>query len=421
MSSNVSVNAPGSGSPTGSISFSDGQGQLCSASVNSTTGIASCSYTPSAPTAVAGDSITAAYGGDTNDATSTSSAVDEVVDKASTSTALTITPPTPLVGQTVTLSATVTPAAPGAGTPTGTVTFAGNGGTLCSGSLSGSPATASCTTTYNGVTNDNITASYAGDGNFVGSSAGSTLSVDQALTTTAVAPNDPTPVVGEQVTYTATVSVTPPGSGTPTGSVTFTDGGETTLCASVPVSTSGTATCLQTYSSTGTDHVGPPTPETPTLPPRPPRPPSLSVRTRTTTTVTASPTPAVVGQAVTLTATVAVVSPGGAVPSGAVALVDGGGTCHGTLSGASPYVASCTTTYSSPVSNDAVTGTYGGDANDAGSSSTTSETVDQDATTTAAHLEPARARRRPAGDVHRHRQCDVTRAGDSDGQRGLRR
>ena len=235
LSSTVSVTAPGSGSPTGSISFSDGQGQLCSATVSSTTGIASCNYTPTAPTAVAGDSITATYGGDTNDATSTSSALAEIVDKASTSTALSITPSTPLVGQTVTLSATVTPAAPGAGTPTGTVTFAGNGGTLCSASLSGSPGAASCTTTYNGVTSDNITASYPGDSNFVSSSAGSTLSVGQALTTTAVVPNDPTPVVGEQVTYTATVSVTPPGSGTPTGSVTFTGSGDTPLSASVQV------------------------------------------------------------------------------------------------------------------------------------------------------------------------------------------
>ena len=123
---------------------------------------------------------------------------------------MTINPTTPLVGQSVTFSATVTANAPSGGSPTGTVTFDGDGGPLCMGTLSGDPATATCTTTYPGVTDDSITANYPGDGNYVLSSASSTLSVDQATTSTAVAPDDSTPVVGEQVTYTATVSVTPP-------------------------------------------------------------------------------------------------------------------------------------------------------------------------------------------------------------------
>ena len=212
LSSTVTVNAPGSGTPTGSVSFSDGGATpLCTGTLSGGSDTATCTYTPA--TANSGDSITANYGGDTNDTSSTSPALTEVVDAAPTTTDLTINPTTPLVGQSVTFSATVTANAPSGGIPTGTVTFDGDGGPLCMGTLSGDPATATCTTTYPGVTDDSITANYPGDGNYVLSSASSTLSVDQATTSTAVAPDDSTPVVGEQVTYTATVSVTPPGSG----------------------------------------------------------------------------------------------------------------------------------------------------------------------------------------------------------------
>ncbi|MFZ0251960.1 MAG: Ig-like domain repeat protein [Acidimicrobiales bacterium] len=383
LSSSVTVNAPGSGSPTGSVSFSDGgSAPLCAATLDAPTGIASCTYTPTSSTP--GDEITATYGGDTNDASSTSAAaLDEVVDAASTSTALTITPTAPIVGQTVTLSATVTPDAPGAGNPTGTVSFDGSGATpLCSAVLAGSPATASCTTTYTSVTSDTITATYPGDGNFVGSSASSTVSVDQAMTSTAVVPSDPAPVVGEPVTYTATVTVTPPGSGTPTGTVTFTGDGDATVCASVPVSPSGTATCQQTYTTTGADDIGAAYSGDTNFALSSSSTSVTVGQDATTTTVTASPSPAVVGEPVTVSATVAVVAPGAGTPGGTVSFADGGGSCSGTLSSSAPFVASCTTTYSSPVSGDTVTGTYSGDGNDASSSGTTAETVNQDATTT---------------------------------------
>ena len=382
LSSTVSVDAPGSGSPGGSVSFSDDLGQICSATVDGTTGIASCTYTPSVPTAVAGDSIIATYGGDTNDAASTSDALAEVVDKASTTSSLTMTPSTPLVGQSVTLSATVTPTAPGAGTPTGTVTFVGNGGTLCSASLSGSPATASCTTTYSSVTSDSITASYSGDGNFVGSSAGSILSVGQAMTATAVVPSDPTPVVGEQITYTATVTVTPPGSGTPTGSVTFTGNDDATLCASVPVTVSGTATCQQAYSTTGTedlrvtysgdtDFAGSSSST------------SLVVgQDATTTTVTSDPSNPVAGQSITLTATVGAQPPGAGTPTGAVSFTSGGSAlCSANLVNGFTDAASCTTSFSGG-SSGSIIGTYAGDANFNGSSGSTNLTVGQGASTT---------------------------------------
>ena len=61
------------------------------------------------------------------------------------------------------------------------------------------------------------------------------------------------------MTYTATIAVTAPGAGSPTGTVAFNDGGTTiTGCGSQPVSGSGpfTATCAVTYPGTGTHTIG---------------------------------------------------------------------------------------------------------------------------------------------------------------------
>ena len=71
--------------------------------------------------------------------------------------------------------------------------------------------------------------------------------VDHPSTTTLSA--SPNPILGQPVTYTATVSK----SGLPpTGTVTFTNGG-TTVCSRVPLSTTPpyTATCSQTYQAAG--------------------------------------------------------------------------------------------------------------------------------------------------------------------------
>ena len=59
-------------------------------------------------------------------------------------------------------------------------------------------------------------------------------------TTTAVASSANPSVIGGQVTFTATVSANPPGAGTPTGRVTFSDGGK--LIVTAALNGSGTAT-----------------------------------------------------------------------------------------------------------------------------------------------------------------------------------
>ncbi len=108
------------------------------------------------------------------------------------------------VGQSVTFTATVTAVAPGAGTPTGTVTFMDGTTSLGSATLSG--GTAMLATTTLGAGTHTITVVYAGDGNFTGSTS---PALSQAVNNTtgvpvvtAVSPNNGTTAGGTVVTIT---------------------------------------------------------------------------------------------------------------------------------------------------------------------------------------------------------------------------
>src|SRR5207247_5716132 len=117
----VTVTAPGAGCPSGTINFLDGATNIGSCSLPAAAPF-SCTFSTAA-LSVATHSITATYVGDANFATSTSAAVSQVVNKASTSTSLTSSVNPSVFGQSVTFTATVSVTAPGAGTPTGAVNF----------------------------------------------------------------------------------------------------------------------------------------------------------------------------------------------------------------------------------------------------------------------------------------------------------
>ena len=68
-----------------------------------------------------------------------------------------------------------------------------------------------------------IYAVYNGDGNYVGSTSSVLTQVVQGVTTTSVGSSLDPSKFGQSVTFTATVTATPPASGTPTGTVTFMD------------------------------------------------------------------------------------------------------------------------------------------------------------------------------------------------------
>jgi hypothetical protein len=239
----VHATAPGSGIPTGSVTFFDGTTQI------GTGTLASGSATLVTNALVAGShSITVSYASDGNFGSSTSAALGQTVNQAAT-TIKVATSGTPAVfGQTVTFTATITVSSPGSGSPTGQVTFLDHGAAIGTGTLSGSTATFS--TSSLAVGKHSISVSYGGDGNFKGSTSSSiTQTINQASTTTTVVSSLNPSVVGQPVTFTATVVAKAPGSGMPTGSVTFKNG--STTLGTVPLDGTGHASFTTSSLSIG--------------------------------------------------------------------------------------------------------------------------------------------------------------------------
>src|SRR5262249_8504522 len=96
-----------------------------------------------------------------------------------------------------------------------------------------------------------LTATYAGDATFGGStSAGAAHTVNKADTTTTITADTPDPsVVGQAVAGTFAVTANTPGAGTPTGNVTASDG--TDSCTG----TVAAGTCNISFSSAGAKSV----------------------------------------------------------------------------------------------------------------------------------------------------------------------
>jgi hypothetical protein len=186
------------------------------------------------------------------DADKLATAFGTITFETATTTTLAVTPASPAVGATVTLTATVKPGS-GTTTPTGTVTFTVDGTALPSPpALSNGAAVA--TTSFSTGGPHTVLASYSGSTNFFAStSAVATFNVvaTGAATTTTLAANPTTVALGGSLTLTATVQSTTPG--TVGGNVTFTIGSTTVGAAAItPGATGvGTATLLVNPVSTG--------------------------------------------------------------------------------------------------------------------------------------------------------------------------
>jgi hypothetical protein len=238
-----------SGTPTGTVSFMDGTIKLGSATLNNGT----ATFT-TAKLSAATHNVTAVYGGNTTFAGSTSPAVTETVSQAATTTSgLTATPTASVYGQAVTVSVTVAAVAPGGGTPGGTVTFKDGTNTVGTAHV-GSNGVATITTKSLSVGSHSITAVYGGNSNYLGSSAPSSVSqtVSKDGTAVALASSLNPSTAGQSVTFTATVTANVPGSGTPSGTVTFFDG--STKLGTGTLS-SGKATFTTTALPAGTDSI----------------------------------------------------------------------------------------------------------------------------------------------------------------------
>ena len=230
----VSATSPGSGIPTGTVTFRNGAATLGTGVLNAA-GSATFSISSLAAN-VTLYSITAVYAGDVNFLTSTSFILSERINKSATITSATATPNPANIGSSVSISVTVAPVTTGTGIPTGTVTALYGSTVVGTATLNGSgQATFSTSSLPPGTLG--IVVQYAGDTNYLGSSTPITEKVNQNVSSIILASSLNPSVFQQNVTLTATVTST---SGIPTGTVSFFDG--TTALQTVTLNGSAVAT-----------------------------------------------------------------------------------------------------------------------------------------------------------------------------------
>jgi hypothetical protein len=359
------------GSPLGSVSFYNGVTLIGTGTVNSS-GVAT--YSTSSLSA-GGLTLTAVYSGNTDYLASTSS-VDDVTVLAATTTILSASPSPATYGQTVTLTATVSPAP--SGSPLGTVSFY-NGETLLGTGNVNAAGVATLTTSTLAVGTATLSADYSGSAADNGSNSTSqNLTVNTVTTATTLTAAPTSSTYGTSVTLTATITPTP--TDTPAGVVSFFNGA--TLITTAPVNSSGVATLATTAlpvgslsltaSYAGTTDFAASTSTAVTF---------VVSQVTTTTALAASPNPVTAGQTETLTATITPAPTG--TSYGTVNFFNGA-TQVGTGNVNSSGVATMTST-SLPAGVLSLTAVYSGNTDFAGStSSATSLTVLVATTTTLA-------------------------------------
>jgi hypothetical protein len=187
--------------------------------------------------------ITATYNGDPNHVASTSAAVTQVVNQATTTTMLVSSLNPSNYGQQVTFTATVSS---GATVATGLVTFTAGTVKLGGGKLVKGVASLTTGAMQLLPGSYQVTASYVGNTNQTGStSAAVTQVVNKAGSGTALTSSVNPSAVNQQVALTAAVSGA---VGTPTGKVQFKDG---TKILGAVLLTNGTATLSTIFTTAG--------------------------------------------------------------------------------------------------------------------------------------------------------------------------
>ena len=343
---------------TGTVQFLDGTTSLGTATIAG----GSASLTLSS-LAVGAHSITAVYSGDANDATSTSAAVAQTVNKLASTVALVSSKNPSTYGQSVTLSATVSPA-----TATGTLQFLDGATSLGTATMAG--GSASLTISTFAVGTHSITAVYSGNAIYLTStSAALAQTVNKLVSSVTLASSAKPSTYGQSVTFTATVS-----PAAATGTVQFLDGatvlGTATIAntkASLAVSTLavGAHSINAVYGGDANDLTSTSAALAQTV-----------NKAASSVTLVSSANPSTYGQSVTFTATV---SP--AAPTGTVQFLDGT-TSLGTVTvtGGSASLAISTLA----VGAHSITAVYSGDANHTtGTSAALAQTVNKAASSVA--------------------------------------
>src|SRR5579871_6118266 len=363
-----------SGSPTGLVTFSDGTAIFAQVGLMTSAGKSTASITVSG-LAVGSHTINAAYAGDGNFQASTA-AVMQTISKATSTTLVTSSATPSVLGQSVSFKTTIGVAAPGGGMPTGTVQFqidGTNAGSPVNISTTNGFTTASLSTATLAVGSHTITVSYSGDSNFTPStSATFTQTVTKASSSTAVAVSTNPAAWGQNATFTATVSVNTPGSGTPTGTVQFvidgtnvaspvsakTTNGTTTASFSTAALSPGSHTIVASYS--GDSNVAASTSAAVT---------QTVSKASSSTALTASPNATVWGQGAVFTATIGITATGLGSPTGTVQFqIDGTNTGSPvTISTSGGLTTASFTSTTLSVGNHTITASYSGDSNFAAS------------------------------------------------------
>ncbi len=221
-------------------------------------------YTCSFTTSTAGIyHVSSTVASDTNYQAATSSTISVNLSVATPTIYLSATPANPTVGQAITFAALVT-GVNGLPAPTGTITWSVTGqATACTSTSN--PASGPSTALFNCIISTpsegtyTVTATYNGDTTYASLPATSPVSVvvGRATPTIAVTSSPATPILGNTITYTATVTgIT--GATAPAGSITWGVSGQTTTCATTTGPLPGTDpnqtvfTCLVPATSAGT-------------------------------------------------------------------------------------------------------------------------------------------------------------------------
>ena len=343
------------GTPTGNVTVGDGI-NICSGTVAA----GNCSLIIATP---GNRTLTAQYAGDATFAASLGTTTHTV--RYNTTTTITGDTPDPSdIGQPVVVTYTVT--GPGA-TPTGTVTVA-DGFNSCQASIAAGTCTIASLTTPGDRT---LTANYSGDQNNAASSA-TTAHRIRYNSTIAITADTPDPSTAGQV-VTVAYTVTSSGGPAATGNVTVTDGVASCIgtaaagSCNITLSTLGARTLTATYAGDGFTKNSASAGAAHQVNAAPPG-------SSTTSITGATPDPSDIGQAVTVTYTVAAA---GGTPTGTLTVSDGVASCSGAVLAGQCVIASM-----SVPGDRTLTASYAGDANFAASSGTALHRVRYNTTTT---------------------------------------
>jgi hypothetical protein len=275
-----------------------------------------------------------------------------------TATVVLAASPSPVAaGQTVTLTASVTPTATYASVPTGTIEFQDGGNVLGTVVTLDSTGKATYTSTTLTPGTHSLTAVYSGDNTYPAGNASQSLAVNGLTATVKVTPSPAS--ITTAMSLSVTVAVTGSGA-TPTGTVTLSGGGYNSSAATltggsativIPANSLSAGSDTLTVSYSGDANYSQATGTS-----------SVTVTAPATPAITVTPASNSIDAAASLSVTVTVGGSGGVTPTGTVTLTGGGYT-----SAAAALVNGSVTIVipanSLALGNDTLTASYSGDSN----------------------------------------------------------